>query len=1294
MAQQQPTMRPIYRLIMNVGTFRDYSPYTAPGCIDMVWFRSYHKYPKKIGGYQSIQYLKSVIDSTGGYGVPRKLLNIINDNKNSVITAGDAYKDAGSSTYPVSGVAIANSTSVSSLSDFINVFLPDSLPAVPELNNNMVWTVATSSSTDHSFNDIIYDGVGTYVGVDLDTMDLFWATDPIGTWTRVTSLETQTYSSLVVKYFQEKWVLLATYSTTPPGMGATKTYRIYTSSDGITWTPQEVLTPYCWPTLDLFTGAAIYASNKFLVIGGNGAAYSDDGANYTQVSLSGVYTWRQMAVDSTNTIVCAVGISGSDMVSAVTTNAGLSWTIYIIRSDASDPYVSICYANGYFVTLTGSGQCARSVDGTSWSTTTSPIVPGGSSAVGFASDGTTALCTFVGTNQFATTVDGGVTWVPASVSSGSYVVSFSGITNYVDDAFFALGAPNGDAWSLFKMTTPINAGNFKYYPLPISSAISGVNITPIAYANGRYAIAVSNTTAIYYSPDLTTWTRATSVSAVLNWATFIGANNRFLLIATNQASSGSFSMSFDANTWNQLPASSKDGTIQNSLMSISSGVYQLYVESGIVRKILETATIASSAYHLDFSSSLVVLGGGNSYKGLTYSTNLTNQIVASNITTGQAILVKYNGDNTFYAAFSESDRPTSTGVLYFSTDGVNWSACLDENDLVAEIGTVSTITKIGLNYVIGTSLGLFYSGDGKTIRKVTYGTGTITSPVLTSYSVGESGMVGTERTVDLKMTIYNSADGIIWTDAADSTVINVNNYPMLFVGHFNGYWVVGIGRNSPGTLGTVMSSPDTIVQAQQALPAVSDIFTPGEYVWNLDAVTLTSGQDTVAASTYIVAQPSCGSFKSIADDTEYYVFIRNLGSMQNNEQVALRFTTPTIPATALKNWMVPMIDGQNINPQATLVEAANVMNSTVKVSGGICAVGPFMFAYGNNGLIRNSDVNNPSSWFSLTNQASVYRNSGLANDVNVGTSKIVKGLPYRGIGTKYAALFWSLDSLIMATFVGAPSVFDYTIISSSVTIIAAHSAIEVYGLYYWIGDNRFYVYAGGQIQEVPNEVNRNWFFNSINPVRQHIIWASINPQYNEIWWFFPKDDSYECNHALIYNYIDRTWYDTPITRGAGFYAGVYNHPVWASNVVTETPYQGYDYNLHEVGVNAVGYTGVISAIYSSITTADIGVTSSAAVASIKNPSGALQNLTQIIRIEPDGQSSGAWSVDVIGTIWARQTLSNTTTYADAITPDVEHFDLREQWRMMYLKFYNNEIDGDWYMGNTLISANIGDCEGM
>ena len=102
-------------------------------------------------------------------------------------------------------------------------------------------------------------------------------------------------------------------------------------------------------------------------------------------------------------------------------------------------------------------------------------------------------------------------------------------------------------------------------------------------------------------------------------------------------------------------------------------------------------------------------------------------------------------------------------------------------------------------------------------KKTVYGTGTVSSPVLSSHSIGESGLVGCARTPDLKMTIYNSTDGALWTNAADESVINVTNYPMLFVGYYDAHWVVGIGRNSLGTKGTVMTSPTTIVDRKSVV---------------------------------------------------------------------------------------------------------------------------------------------------------------------------------------------------------------------------------------------------------------------------------------------------------------------------------------------------------------------------------------------------------------------------------------------------------------------------------------------
>jgi hypothetical protein len=54
------------------------------------------------------------------------------------------------------------------------------------------------------------------------------------------------------------------------------------------------------------------------------------------------------------------------------------------------------------------------------------------------------------------------------------------------------------------------------------------------------------------------------------------------------------------------------------------------------------------------------------------------------------------------------------------------------------------------------------------------------------------------------------------------------------------------------------------------------------------------------------------------------------------------------------------------------------------------------------------------------------------------------------------------------------------------------------------------------------------------------------PRFGEIWWCFPKDDSLEPNHAVIFNVRENTWYDTPLPnggRGAGLFPAVFPKPL-------------------------------------------------------------------------------------------------------------------------------------------------------
>ena len=148
---------------------------------------------------------------------------------------------------------------------------------------------------------------------------------------------------------------------------------------------------------------------------------------------------------------------------------------------------------------------------------------------------------------------------------------------------------------------------------------------------------------------------------------------------------------------------------------------------------------------------------------------------------------------------------------------------------------------------------------------------------------------------------------------------------------------------------------------------------------------------------------------------------------------------------------------------------ASPTGNTISVSGGCVVLHPYLFVYGDHGLIQNSSAGNFQDW-----------NSADSNANNVATGKIVKGLPVRGGTTSPAGLFWALDALIRVTFTGlAPFYWRYDLISSQTSIMSSSCVIEYDGIYFWAGVDRFLMY-NGVVQEMPNNMNQNYFFDNLN----------------------------------------------------------------------------------------------------------------------------------------------------------------------------------------------------------------------
>lgn len=443
----------------------------------------------------------------------------------------------------------------------------------------------------------------------------------------------------------------------------------------------------------------------------------------------------------------------------------------------------------------------------------------------------------------------------------------------------------------------------------------------------------------------------------------------------------------------------------------------------------------------------------------------------------------------------------------------------------------------------------------------------------------------------------------------------------------------------------------------------------------------------------------------------------------------------------------PLYSG-DVTASATLTAVSD--GSPITVSGGCCVLQPFLFVYGSNGLIRNS---NPNDISAATGWATGGANK--ANTANVASTKIVKGLPMRGGGQSPAGLFWALDALIRVSYIGGTALWQYDTLSDDVTVLSKSGIVEYDNAYYWVGVDRFYVF-NGVVQELPNAMNINWFFDNLNPAQRQKVWALKVPRFGEIWWFFPFGTDTECSAAVIYNVREKTWYDTRVVRSAGFPARVFPRPILAGEsqstvALSYTPVSGAFTPNETVRGDTSGATGVVvrsTSTQLNLTSVsgtflngetvrdtthggvDVGTVSAAPftqqldtlwqheygadkiVGSSVNAIEAYATSTnfqwmtggptsgqqagpnvqmRVLRVEPDFIQSGDMTVEVVGRSYANAPENAGDPYT--FSPTTEFVDLREQRRLAALRFKSNVAGGDFQMGRVLLTAEPGDERG-
>ena len=389
-------------------------------------------------------------------------------------------------------------------------------------------------------------------------------------------------------------------------------------------------------------------------------------------------------------------------------------------------------------------------------------------------------------------------------------------------------------------------------------------------------------------------------------------------------------------------------------------------------------------------------------------------------------------------------------------------------------------------------------------------------------------------------------------------VLPENNFNNVFSGYSDGMQLVPINNSGIGsgvtdlTLSNFTPNANNLWQFDALFDASGSgdellVAHPGQ---NLTLIDSSVNTPVLAGSTSGTSLSAIGVFTvaaTLASSTT--VTVANTAQIGAGQAV----TGTGIPASTTVVSVTNTTTFEISNAATTTGASTLTIDNQVDVSGGVVVLHPYVFVYGNNGLIKNCAAGNPQDWVSAD-----------SNETNAAATKIVKGLPVRGGSNAPSGLFWSLDSLIRVSYNpttitvgGTPQTFfwRYDLISQQSSILSSQSVIEYDGIYYWVGVDRFLLY-NGVVKEIPNTYNQNYFFDNLNYAQRQKVYATKVPRFGEIWWFFPSGTSTECNDCVIYNIRENCWYDLGqalgARRSAGSFSQVFPFPInagWETNSV-------------------------------------------------------------------------------------------------------------------------------------------------
>ena len=281
-----------------------------------------------------------------------------------------------------------------------------------------------------------------------------------------------------------------------------------------------------------------------------------------------------------------------------------------------------------------------------------------------------------------------------------------------------------------------------------------------------------------------------------------------------------------------------------------------------------------------------------------------------------------------------------------------------------------------------------------------------------------------------------------------------------------------------------------------------------------------------------------------------------------------------------------------------------------------------------------------------------------AGGVTLSTGSIIIG----ALKTRQEILIWTDAGIHSMRFIGSPFIFQFTVVNEGISMISPKAAVNAGGAVFFMGRGGFYSYTGS-VQPIDCSV-LDYVFSNLNQGQSYKVFATTNPDHNEVTWFYPigSGDTDNTNY-VTYNYAERLWAIGTMERGSWVQANSKNFPI-ASSIITSSD-DNYLY-IQERGYDADG-----SAMTAFIESGDVEM-------------GDGERYMLLSKLIPDftfngDTGSASMSVIVKGKDFPLE--DSTTLSTSTVTSSTKQAFLRARTRSSAFRIESSESGYGWRLGD-------------